>query len=172
MGYGAKALDLLKQYYEYKIPNTNESDDVAEEISNVADEEVGLLEETIEPRKSLPPLLVKLNERPPEALNYLGVSFGLTEQLLKFWKRAGYVPVYLRQTTNDLTGEHSCIMLNVLNDDNSDDWLSAYWVDFRRRFTNLLSFQFSKFSPSLALSVLTNKTKKVEAKSKWKGEGD
>jgi N-acetyltransferase 10 len=170
MGYGAKALDLLKQYYEYKIPNTNESDDVAEEISNVADEEVGLLEETIEPRKSLPPLLVKLNERPPEALNYLGVSFGLTEQLLKFWKRAGYVPVYLRQTTNDLTGEHSCIMLNVLNDDNSDDWLSAYWVDFRRRFTNLLSFQFSKFSPSLALSVLTNKTKKVEAKNLSKTE--
>ncbi|RZB39566.1 N-acetyltransferase 10, partial [Asbolus verrucosus] len=173
MGYGAKALNLLKQYYEFKIPSIDEDVNVVEEISNVPDEELGLLEETIEPRKSLPPLLLKLNERPPEKLNYLGVSFGLTEQLLKFWKRADYIPVYLRQTTNDLTGEHSCIMLNVLHTEehsNQDDWLSAYWIDFRRRFINLLSYQFSKFSPALALSVLTNKTRKIASRSLSKSE--
>ncbi|XP_063910172.1 RNA cytidine acetyltransferase isoform X2 [Zophobas morio] len=171
MGYGAKALSILKQYYEFKIPSTDESEDTVEEISNVAEDEVGLLEETIEPRKNLPPLLLKLSDRPPEKLDYLGVSYGVTEQLLKFWKRAGYVPVYLRQTTNDLTGEHSCIMLNVLNnDDNNDDWLLAYWTDFRKRFINLLSFQFSKFSPALALSVLTNKTRIISARSLSRAE--
>ncbi|XP_044254594.1 RNA cytidine acetyltransferase [Tribolium madens] len=171
MGYGAKALNLLKQYYEFKIPSTDEFEDVVEEINNVREEEVGLLEETVEPRKSLPPLLTKLSDRKPEKLDYLGVSYGLTEQLLKFWKRAGYVPVYLRQTTNDLTGEHSCIMLNVLNDEEGgNDWLMAYWSDFRRRFVNLLGYQFSKFSPSLALSVLTNKTRKVAPKSLSRAE--
>jgi len=50
----------------------------------------------IEPRSSLPPLLLKLSERQPEHLDYIGVSFGITEQLLKFWKRANFVPVYLR----------------------------------------------------------------------------
>jgi len=50
----------------------------------------------LEPRKSLPPLLLKLSERPPEKLDYLGVSYGLTEGLLKFWKKGQFVPVYLR----------------------------------------------------------------------------
>ena len=50
------------------------------------------------PRKSLPPLLLKLNEVKPERLDYLGVSFGATSQLFKFWKKCGFVPVYMRQT--------------------------------------------------------------------------
>jgi len=41
------------------------------------------MEETIKPRKNLPPLLLKLNERKAEKLDYLGVSYGLTNQLLK-----------------------------------------------------------------------------------------
>ena len=98
MGYGSKAVELLKQYYEMKIPNIDEkpSESTNTEISRVEDENIDLLEERIEPRASLPPLLLKLNERRPENLDYLGVSFGLTESLLKFWKRSGFVPVYLR----------------------------------------------------------------------------
>ncbi|CAH1973722.1 unnamed protein product [Acanthoscelides obtectus] len=175
MGYGTRALELLKQYYEFKIPCIDEEVDVAkEQIENVDEDEVGLLEESLEPRKSLPPLLLKLSERPPEKLDYIGVSFGLTEGLLKFWKRAGYVPVYLRQTTNDLTGEHSCIMLNVLNIEEikEDDWLAAYWVDFRRRFINLLAYQFNKFTPALALGVMSNKAIKLTSKDLAKHELD
>lgn len=166
MGYGLRAIQLLKEYYELKIPSLEEEQDRAkEEIENVDDSELSLLEESIEPRKSLPPLLLKLSERTPERLDYIGVSFGLTEQLLKFWKKSGFVPAYLRQTTNDLTGEHSCIMINVLNSEKEDDWMGAYWVDFRRRFINLLAYQFDKFSPGLSLSVLSNKTRKVPLKS-------
>nr|CAI5852037.1 unnamed protein product [Callosobruchus analis] len=175
MGYGTRALEILKQYYECKIPCIDEEVDAAkEQIDNVDEDEVGLLEESIEPRKSLPPLLLKLSERPPEKLDYIGVSFGLTEGLLKFWKRARYVPVYLRQTTNDLTGEHSCIMLNVLNIEEikEEDWLAAYWIDFRRRFINLLAYQFSKFTPALALGVLSNKAIKLSTKDLSKHELD
>uniref|UniRef100_A0A8C1NGY6 RNA cytidine acetyltransferase n=1 Tax=Cyprinus carpio TaxID=7962 RepID=A0A8C1NGY6_CYPCA len=127
---------------------------------------VSLLEEVVSPRKDLPPLLLKLNERRAERLDYLGVSYGLTPQLLKFWKKAGFVPVYLRQTPNDLTGEHSCIMLKELNAEESTEqnqWLSAFWKDFRRRFLSLLSFQFSKFSPTLALNILQNKNAKDDS---------
>lgn len=45
---------------------------------------VSLLEEVITPRKELPPLLLKLSERRAERLDYLGVSYGLTAQLLKY----------------------------------------------------------------------------------------
>lgn len=175
MGYGARALFLLKQYYEFKIPSIEENIlEVQEEIENVETEEVGLLEEQIEPRKKLPPLLLMLSERVPEKLDYIGVSYGLTEPLLKFWKRAGFVPVYLRQTTNDITGEHTCIMLNMVNSDEDVDkqWLTSFWIDFREGFINLLSYQFSKFMPSLALSVLVNKSRKVPGKTLTKEELD
>lgn len=166
MGYGSRALQLLQMYYEGKFPTMDESSKSSRgEITSVSSEAVSLLEEVITPRKELPPLLLKLSERRAERLDYLGVSYGLTTQLLKFWKKAGYTPVYLRQTPNDLTGEHSCVMLKELNTDEEPDqsqWLSAFWKDFRRRFLSLLSYQFSSFHPSLALSILQNKKSKEE----------
>uniref|UniRef100_A0A669BNR4 RNA cytidine acetyltransferase n=1 Tax=Oreochromis niloticus TaxID=8128 RepID=A0A669BNR4_ORENI len=161
MGYGSRALQLLQMYYEGKFPMMDESTQSNHnEITSVSSEAVSLLEEVITPRKELPPLLLKLSERRAEKLDYLGVSYGLTAQLLKFWKKAGYIPVYLRQTPNDLTGEHSCVMLKELNTDENPEqsqWLSAFSKDFRRRFLSLLSYQFSNFHPSLALSILQNK---------------
>ncbi len=64
----------------------------------------GLQEEVIRPRGGLPPLLQAAGERPAEPLQYLGSSFGLTQPLLNFWRRAGYQPLYLRQTASDVTG--------------------------------------------------------------------
>uniref|UniRef100_A0A8C9WYA3 RNA cytidine acetyltransferase n=1 Tax=Sander lucioperca TaxID=283035 RepID=A0A8C9WYA3_SANLU len=161
MGYGSRALQLLQMYYEGKFPTMDESTHSNHnEITSVSSEAVSLLEEVITPRKELPPLLLKLSERRAERLDYLGVSYGLTTQLLKFWRKAGYTPVYLRQTPNDLTGEHSCVMLKELNTDEAPEqsqWLSAFWKDFRRRFLSLLSYQFSRFHPSLSLSILQNK---------------
>merc|ERR1719412_3394859 len=113
--YGSRALHLLQEYYEGRIVGVRE--DVDEEpIDEVPEEELGLLQETLAPKKNLPPLLLELSERPPEPLNYLGTSYGLTANLLRFWKKAGYVPTYVRQTKNDLTGEHTVIMLKVLGD--------------------------------------------------------
>ena len=168
MGYGSRALELLQQYYEMKVPNIMEQSvlETDKEIETIPEEDVGLLEEQIGPRKNLPPLLLKLSERKPERLDYIGVSYGLTPELLRFWKRCGFTPTYIRQTANDLTGEHSTIMLKVLNPNQYEDsqsantWLPLFWNDFRRRFVNLLGFDFRKFSPAMALGVLSNR--KVE----------
>uniref|UniRef100_A0A3P9IYE1 RNA cytidine acetyltransferase n=1 Tax=Oryzias latipes TaxID=8090 RepID=A0A3P9IYE1_ORYLA len=166
MGYGSRALQLLQMYYEGKFPTMEEGmASTNTEIVPVSSEAVSLLEEVVTPRKELPPLLLKLTERRAERLDYLGVSYGLTTQLLRFWKKGGYTPVYLRQTPNDLTGEHSCVMLKELNTEEAPEqgqWLSAFWKDFRRRFLSLLSYRFSSFHPSLALSILQNKKSKEE----------
>ncbi|XP_061678059.1 RNA cytidine acetyltransferase isoform X2 [Syngnathoides biaculeatus] len=162
MGYGSRVLQLLQMYYEGKFPTMDETTDPQhKEITTVSSEAVTLLEEVVTPRKELPPLLLKLSERRAERLDYLGVSYGLTPQLLKFWKKAGYTPVYLRQTPNDLTGEHSCVMVKeLISEEEQSQWLSAFWKDFRRRFMSLLSYQFGSFTPSLALSILQNKSTK------------
>ncbi|XP_034951913.1 RNA cytidine acetyltransferase [Chelonus insularis] len=159
MGYGKRAMKLLKQYYEMKIPNIDETtEEDSKKTNDDEDNEIDMSTEIIQPRTSLPSLLLKLSERRPERLDYIGVSYGLTEPLLKFWKKLDFVPVYVGQTTNDITGEHSCIMLSkvIIDEDQDFSWLDEYWADFRRRFVNLLSDTFAKYPTSLALSMLVN----------------
>lgn len=69
MGYGKRALKLLKNYYEGQFTSLNENDlpdDGGSGFQEIDDEEVGLLKETIAPRKSIPTLLKRLSERRPE----------------------------------------------------------------------------------------------------------
>ena len=56
------------------------------------------------PRNSLPPLLTSLQDRTSEPLHYLGVSYGLTQEL--FWSKAKFAPLCLRLTPNELTEAH------------------------------------------------------------------
>lgn len=165
MGYGRRAVQLLEEYYSARIASLSEEDlpAVPESIPQITDEDLAeatLATDEIRVRDpaTMPPLLLKLAERPlRENLDWLGVSYGITAQLHKFWKRAGFTPVYLRQTPNDLTGEHTCVMLKPLSHEHSiqthSKWLEAFALDFRRRFIELLSYQFRTFSPTLVLSV-------------------
>jgi len=117
MGFGTRALEALNAFYsgEYlnldEIPQKDSSVSFAKaakasKTANLHEEPLGLRDVA-----TMPPLLQRLSEIQPPSLDYLGVSYGLTPQLLKFWKRAGYIPLYIRQTPSDLTGEFTCVML-------------------------------------------------------------
>lgn len=102
MGYGKRALKLLKSYYAGQFTSLNEKElsDDEDGFQEIDDDEVGLLKETIAPRKKIPTLLKRLAERRPEKLDYIGTSYGLTPELLKFWKSQKFVPVYLRYVSS------------------------------------------------------------------------
>ncbi|NWX69039.1 NAT10 acetyltransferase, partial [Alca torda] len=149
MGYGSRALTLLQMYYEGKFPCLDEKTvQKPKEIATVSSEVWSSAHFLYYCRINSSTILSVFSLFP----------------FPRFWKRAGFVPVYLRQTPNDLTGEHSCIMLKMLNEEDveQEPWLNAFWKDFRRRFLSLLSYQFSTFSPSLALNILQNKNIKQQ----------
>lgn len=185
MGYGSRAVDLLVQYFQGDIvcssdlpapapgelggesgaPSANRQQDMSASTGKLADED------DIAPRQKLPPLLTALHERPAERLHWLGVGFGLTSQLLGFWNRKGFLTTYLRQTSNETTGEYSCIVLKEMsiNLENSNpayeqtipnsDWLSMFVEDYRRRLISLLSFNFKDLPIALAMTLVDpNKT--------------
>ncbi|KAJ6520530.1 GNAT acetyltransferase 2-domain-containing protein [Mycena sanguinolenta] len=160
MGYGSRALEALNAFYSGEYYNFEEAESAAPSYPNLgafdpATDDLQTETPTVRAVSSMPPLLQRLSERKPEILDYLGVSYGLTGQLLRFWKRAGYVPLYLRQTTSDLTGEHSCVMVRGLNSSSeSPEWLGEFAKDFRRRFLSLLSYKFREFGSVTALSIL------------------
>jgi len=180
MGYGSHALQLLIDFFSKKIPHLADVSSTEANGSSVAeaeDEEVAvgdnvLMTEEIAPRTKIPPLLKRLTEITPESLDYVSVSFGVTPELFRFWKSAGFLPVYTRLTANDLTGEHTCIMLRIGEASSANQvWLNAYYQDFQKRFTSLLGFEFRKFPSSLALSMLDEGNGFSEERGEEKIEG-
>ncbi|RKP13429.1 DUF699-domain-containing protein [Piptocephalis cylindrospora] len=176
MGYGGRALDLLIRFYQGEFVDADATGPLLDplghtNIHRVTDADlkgsredgqtIALRKEEVKQRdaRSLPPLLNKLERVRAHRLHWVGVSYGLTASLHKFWKRSGFTPVYLRQTPNELTGEHSCVMLRTLDTSDlprqcSPEWLSAFSQDFSRRFLSLLAYQFRSFQSVLALSIL------------------
>jgi N-acetyltransferase 10 len=169
MGYGRRALDMLTAFFQGDLANLDEADKFVTENDGMADGNVvadggDLMTEEIKPRRNLPPLLTKLEECKPQRLQWLGTSYGITLQLFNFWSKAGFLPTYVRLTSNELTGEHSCIMMKSLRaaEDSMEfamnpQWLNAFHEDFKRRFISLLSYEFANMAPALALSVLAYK---------------
>ncbi|KAL0697566.1 hypothetical protein Bca4012_053688 [Brassica carinata] len=162
MGYGSAAVELLTRYFEGQLASISEGDDELDvEASPVkiteAAKKASLLEEQIKPRANLPPLLVPLRDRRPERLHYLGVSFGLTLDLFH---------------QSSVTGEHTCMLLKPLNNDEfevseSDElgFFAPFYKDFRIRFSKLLSDKFKKMNYKLAMSVLNPKINFTEVDS-------
>ncbi|KAJ2172150.1 N-acetyltransferase 10, partial [Coemansia sp. RSA 532] len=124
MGYGKRALEQLCDFYEGRFSSLNENDSPEGIRSTLADaDEQGLQRMSdaeltradlhrdsvgVRDAANLPALFLRLSEKRAARLHWLGVSYGLTSRLHKFWRSSGYAPVYLRQTSNELTGEYSC----------------------------------------------------------------
>uniref|UniRef100_A0A2P2I1E9 RNA cytidine acetyltransferase n=1 Tax=Hirondellea gigas TaxID=1518452 RepID=A0A2P2I1E9_9CRUS len=170
--YGTRAIKLLQEYYSTNthlavckdLSKTIVEDDTTA-LKVVRDGELSTMCTGKDSSEgSTPPLLSPLKERPAEPLHYLGVAYGVTQQLLTFWKRLGFTLVYISQVCNKLTGEHTVIMLQQLqtssssNNNNSSNlqWVPSLWWDCRSRLVSLMQSCFHNFSCQFALSALTN----------------
>jgi len=176
MGYGSRAIELLYRFYNGEMVSltsnggegSDKDDDEQTEEEEVKDGEShsdsddepqtkkGIRGEKLVPRKELPPLLQNLTDIKAPRLDWLGTSFGLTTGLYNFWRRGGMHLLYLRQTKNDLTGEHSAIMVRALprRTGFDDAWLPAFVSDTQRRIISLLSGPFNNLNLKLATSIL------------------
>ena len=192
MGYGTRALQLLTEFYEGKIINLNEEENNLNNKNNFEENNLNknnknlshdnskknnssdkenLIKEEIKPKKKLKPLLSKLHDISPPEVHYIGTAFGLTKELFSFWRKNDFYPFYIKMTENDITGEHSCILIKPLKDEeikfnlamninfgneNSSKlkWLAPFYNDFKKRLVSLLGFDFRSLPINLALSIL------------------
>ncbi|XWS33239.1 hypothetical protein CRYUN_Cryun22dG0064400 [Craigia yunnanensis] len=168
LGYGSAAVELLTRTInfcsELDVEDVEETPHLSQLRLTEAAEKISLLEENIKPRTDLPPLLVHLHECRPEKLHYLGVSFGLTLDLFHFWKKHKFAPFNICQIPNNVMGEHTCMVLKPLNNDDfevsgSDEWgfFSPFYQEFRLKFSRNLSHHFHSMEYKLAMSVLDPK---------------
>lgn len=157
LGFGKKTMEILESYYQGQL-FTSDPDNLNENFMQINDNE-----NDPESKNDNEALLTPIFQRRPERLDYLGVCYGLTQELFRFWRRIGFIPVYIRQSANNLTGEFSCIMVKTLLCERqtslaviSNDWLIDFWTDFKKRFISLLGLAFREIPSQLALNILHN----------------
>ena len=98
-----------------------------------------------------------------ERLDYVGSSFGATDELLAFWARARFVPVRLSVKRGATSGAHSAILLRALSDPGG-----ILVAEARERFIALLPHQLSDplrdLEPRLAVRLIRHtRAEKVDA---------
>ena len=108
--------------------------------------------------KFVSPMLINLESRIPPFLDYIGVSFGLTQELFYFWKKNGFKVVFVRTSKNKITGAHVCIMLYPIFKENyiPPNWIKNYQLDFLYKFLCRLNWTFNKINSILIFSIINN----------------
>jgi len=90
---------------------------------------------------------------PVEPVDYLGVGYGATPRLLRFWGRNEFRTVHLSTTRNDTSGEYSALMMRPLTDaggvlhDRSAAW-------FARRIGSVLGDPLRDADPDVVRATL------------------
>ncbi|WP_049899526.1 tRNA(Met) cytidine acetyltransferase TmcA [Halococcus agarilyticus] len=88
-----------------------------------------------------------------DEIDWLGVGYGATPQLVRFWARNGFSPVHLAITRNDRSGEHSALMFAPLSE--SGHALRdrhARW--FVGRIGGLLTDSLADLDPDIVRTVM------------------
>lgn len=137
MGYGSVAISRLTAFLE---ASTSESQNVVFEDKSVLFHQIG-------------------NISTPR-ISWIGSSFGLTEKLLNFWKKAGFNPMCIKQAPSKTTGEFSTVVLKA-SDAKSADLFASMEPFFSQRFIPLLSYSFRDMPPTLVLSLIYSSSRPV-----------
>ncbi|OHT07157.1 N-acetyltransferase 10 [Tritrichomonas foetus] len=154
MGYGSTAIKQLIEYYTSHLVTESMPENL--------------------------PFFARTATTPHLQIDYAGVSFGLTKELFNFWRMNGFLPVYLRQSQNDITGEHSMIVLRSLQDDSIIDdsndstggegngWLNQFCGHFRESALSLFAYEeFKDYSKELIYMIFAT----VEPEKREKIDG-
>ncbi|CAJ1429295.1 unnamed protein product, partial [Effrenium voratum] len=111
--------------------------------------------------------LLEAHVRGLGTFDWLGVSFGLTAQLFRFWSRAKYRAVVMSHAPNDLTGEMSMKMLLPLSDA-LERVMPAIVPMFGNSFYRRLPTCFRDLDPHLVVEILAQSLDtKASAEMRW-----
>ncbi|EMA52635.1 MULTISPECIES: tRNA(Met) cytidine acetyltransferase TmcA [Halococcus] len=86
-------------------------------------------------------------------IDWLGVGYGATPDLVRFWDRNGFDPAHLAITRNDRSGEHSALMLAPLSEPGRDlrDRHTRWFVE---RIGGLLTDSLADLDPDVVRTVM------------------
>lgn len=99
-------------------------------------------------------LLEAVREGCADDLDWLGVGYGATPALLRFWAANEYTPVHLSTTRNDTSGEYSALMLHPTSDAGRD-LTDRHASQFLARIGGVLADPLSDADPDVVRATLS-----------------
>ncbi|MCU4799633.1 GNAT family N-acetyltransferase [Halobacteria archaeon HArc-gm2] len=100
-------------------------------------------------------LLTEIRREFADSVDWLGVGYGATPELVRFWAANGFRTVHLSTTRNDASGEYSAIMLDPCSDAGTDlaERHGGWFLD---RVASVLSDPVDDLGPPVARAVLAS----------------
>ncbi len=95
-----------------------------------------------------------ISEAKKADMDWVGASFGATVELLNFWFKNGFVPVYLSPIKNPVSGEFSTIVVNPLNRI-ARDYIKKFRVEFKKLFVDSMVDTYFVLDEVLAYHLLS-----------------
>ncbi len=85
--------------------------------------------------------------------DWVGAGFGVSERLLRFWIRNGFIPIHISPDRNPISGEYTVLVIKPLNKEVERLVLMAN-REFRRRLIGSLHDTYRDLEPEVAYMLL------------------
>ncbi|UCG03541.1 MAG: tRNA(Met) cytidine acetyltransferase [Candidatus Heimdallarchaeota archaeon] len=98
-------------------------------------------------------LAIELQDQIFSSYEWIGVSYGATVKLMKFWRKFNFVSVHIRPIKTLETGEWNIIVIRPLGP-SAKDIISQASADFLLQFIALLKQSIHSMKPELVVQIL------------------
>jgi len=96
-----------------------------------------------------------------KGMDWVGSGFGVSPELLRFWVRNSFTPVHITPQRNEVSGEHSLIVLRALKYD-VESVVEELNSEFTRRLIEYLADELSDLETETAVLILRSLRKSFE----------
>ncbi len=94
-------------------------------------------------------------------MDWVGSGFGVSPELLRFWIRNRFIPVHITPQRNEISGEHTVIVLKPLKM-HVEEKVDTINMDFTRRLIEYLSDELKDLETETAMGLLKSLRRDLE----------
>ncbi len=88
-----------------------------------------------------------------EEMDWVGSGFGVSPELMRFWVRNGFSPIHITPQRNEVSGEHTLVVIRPLKP-HIQSRIEEINADFTRRLIEYLSDELSDLETETAVGLL------------------
>jgi tRNA(Met) cytidine acetyltransferase len=94
--------------------------------------------------------------------DWVGSGFGVSPELLRFWRKNGFIPLHITPQRNEISGEHTVVVIKAWGE--LEDRLKTLNSSFVKRLVEYLSDELSDLDEETALMLLETLQRDVGVK--------
>ena len=156
MGYGTRALELLKNFCIIKKRFSKDNNHLKKNSNEFKNN-----------NRIYSALFIDLEERDQPLIDYLGVSFSISSKLLCFWLKNGFSVIILKPRKELYWKHNICIMIKLFSVRNNENvyWLNFFKKAFLKEFLLLCSTDFKTLPTNMVFNIMESAKLSCKKKS-------